>query len=92
MDLYFDYIVAKETWSVPTVLTSSQNQFQWIVFKTTVNEQNLRLIHNGEEEFLGTFQTRSLIVYMAESEGLHEIVRNNNNVLPIDADDILYII
>ena len=87
MDLAgFDYIVAKETWSVPTVLTSSQNQFQWIVFKTTVNEQNLRLIHNGEEEFLGTFKTRSLIVYMAESYGLREVLRNN--VLPM-TDDIV---
>ena len=86
MDLYFDYIVAKETWSVPTVLTSSQ--MEWILIKTTVNEQNLRLIHNAEEAFLGTFKTRSLIVYMAESEGLQEILRNN--VLPI-TDDILHV-
>ena len=91
-DGLIDWIVAKETWSVPTVLTSSQNQFKWIVIKTTVNEQNVRLTYDDdgvEEEPLGTFKTRSLIVYIAEAEGLREILRNN--VLPI-TDDILVIL
>ena len=79
-------IVAKETWSVPTVLTSCQNQ--WILIKTTVNEQNLRLTYDGGVvmEPFGTFKTRSLKVYLAESSGLREIL--SNNVLPM-TDDIL---
>ena len=92
VSLEFDtYIVAKETWCVPTVLTSSQNQFKWMLIKTTVNEQNHRLIFDEELwiEALGTFKTRSLIVYIAEAEGLREILRNN--VLPI-TDDILAIL
>ena len=81
-----DCIVAKETWSVPTVLTSSQNQ--WILIKTTVNEQNLRLTYDDGVvvEPLGTFKTRSLKVYLAEYSGLREIL--SNNVLPM-TDDIL---
>ena len=89
VSLEFDnYIVAKETWCVPTVLTSSQNQFKWMVIKTTVNEQNHRLIFDEELwiEALGTFKTRSLIVYIAESYGLREVLRNN--VLPM-TDDIV---
>jgi len=79
-------IVAKETWSVPSVLTSCQNQ--WILIKTTVNEQNLRLTYDGGVvmEPFGTFKTRSLKVYLAESSGLREIL--SNIVLPM-TDDIL---
>ena len=85
MDLAgFDWIVAKETWSVPTVLTSSQ--MEWILIKTTVNEHNLRLMIGGLP--LGTFKIKSLKIYMAESHGLREILRNN--VLQ-KTDDILYL-
>ena len=85
MDLAgFDYIVAKETWSVPTVLTSSQ--MEWILIKTTVNEHNLRLTYDEGWPPLGTFKIKSLKIYMAESHGLREILRNN--VLP-KTDDIL---
>ena len=77
--------MAKETWSVPTVLTSSQ--MEWILIKTTVNEHNLRLTYD-EWLPLGTFKIKSLKIYMAESHGLREILRNN--VLPM-TDDILSI-
>ena len=97
------YIVGKETWSVPTILTSSQNQFKWILIKTTVNEQNIRWTY--DERFarsfwepLGTFKTRSLKVYMAESEGLFDLSESEGqdilryNVLPMsDSGDILAI-
>ena len=86
MDLAgFDYIVAKETWSVPTVLTSSQ--MEWILIKTTVNEHNLRLTYD-EGLPLGTFKIKSLKIYMAESHGLREILRNNVLLMTDDILDI----
>ena len=79
----FDAIVATETWDVPTFLTSNQNQLQWVLIKTSVNEENVRLNQYDFQQRvthfqrLGTARIKVLKVYIAEHHQLQQILMNN---------------